>query len=148
MDIKAPEPNQSLQMLANLFTDALPPALPPMQFQSGLLPNFFHNWKLGQLERASEREAKIAENHNRNAKAKLDTIQSFLTFQARTADMFKELEHREAMRRGEREIGTEQLNKLRMENQILFYDAKIGEMEFKKREMEFKEEYENKKNAD
>jgi uncharacterized membrane protein YgaE (UPF0421/DUF939 family) len=144
-DIQVSPPNQSMQMLAELFTNALPSANPPMQFQGGLVNNFFHNWKLKQLEKASDHEATIAINHYWAGKAKLNLVQDFITFQSRTTDIFKEFEHREETRKLERALVSEQLNKIKLENQALYFETRISEMEFKKREKEFKEEYEDKK---
>ena len=140
-ELQPMKPDQSLMMLSEMFTNALPPMLPPMKFETGIIPNIFHNIKLGQLEKASDREARIAENHQRITIAKLDVLQRFLTFQAETADRFKDLEHRETIRKLQRELGTEQLNKTRLENQNLFYESKISEMEYRKRDKEFQEEY-------
>ena len=137
-----PQPPQiSIPMMPELFANALPPSLPPMQFESGLLVNFFHNWRLGQLKRGSEREADIAENYARKAKANLALLAEFMTFQAKVQDQFRELDYNEKKRNLDIEIMAAQRDEIKLKNQNLYYETRISEMEFRKREKEFEETY-------
>jgi hypothetical protein len=72
-----------LSSLPQMFQNAMPPTVPQLQFRAGVIPivsNFFHNMKLGQMEKAANLEASIAEHHVRKLRANLDGIKELILF--------------------------------------------------------------------
>jgi hypothetical protein len=75
-----PQDNFMAPMLPAMFSSAMPTQTPQMQWGSGVVNDWFHNWKLGRLEKASAREANIAENKSRTFSAYIKMMQEVMTF--------------------------------------------------------------------
>jgi hypothetical protein len=113
------------------LSGVMPRLIPPIQYENSIISNFFHNWKVGQIERETERRAKIAQNNHAETSARLQMMTEIITWQAKTQDVFQLYFHLEEMRSRERAIKDEELNKIRLENYLLQIDAKKAEFEFK-----------------
>lgn len=145
-DIQAPErqnpaANAMMAMMGDLFNNVLAPAPPPMDFNAGIIPNFFHNVKLKQQEKAGARQTNIAISNFTTTKYNLDKIQLIMLYQADCYDKQRNYIHMDEMRQLDKQIRQQELNKITMENQVLHFDGKITEMEYLKRKKEFEEEY-------
>lgn len=144
-DIQIPQQNPAVNammaMMGDLFNNVMAPAPQPMDFNAGIVPNFFHNVKTKQMVKASDGQAKISINNYTITKNNLDKIQAIMLFQADCYDKQRNYLHMDAMRELDKQVRQEELKKIQLENQNLYYEARISEMEFKKREKEFQEEY-------
>lgn len=128
-DIKKFEP--IMPMLPELFANAMPVAIPQMTWQSGFIADFMHNWKLGRIEKASEKEAMIAENKYRLVSANLQTFQEIMTFSSRVQTVFRENEYKCKM------MGFAEI-KAQLENEKLMIETQTARAELEKTEMENK----------
>jgi len=132
----------NMPSLPAMFQNTLPPEVPQIQYKAGLIPiveNFVHNWKLGQIERASEREANIAENCNRRQVAMFKGIEDLLLFGPRYNLKIKTIEHELRMmdvveRRAEAELQTVQFK-----NMQEYAEAQMAQLDLKMRMKEAKE---------
>jgi hypothetical protein len=145
-DIQPPEKqnpgmNAMMAMMGDLFNNVLAPSPPPMDFNAGIVTNFFHNVKLKQQEKASARQANIATSNNITTTQNLGKIQSIMLFQTDSYDKQRNYIHMDDMRQLDKQIRQEELRKLQLENQNLYYEGCISEMELKKHKKEFEEEY-------
>lgn len=85
--------SKNFDMLAGMMGPIMPPHLPQMEFHQGLLGGIKHNLKLGQMAKASQREAEIAEYRNRTLVANTSNVEIMLTFSAKMQNALKKLEH-------------------------------------------------------
>lgn len=118
-------------MFPDLLANAMPVPVPQMEWQTGLLHDFFHNWKLLRVERATGREASIAENKNRLVKANLSTIKEITTFSASLKDSLEEYDHKSQMRRITLETEKSKLVEQQLKNMLLQGEVKLNEVELK-----------------
>ncbi len=121
-------------MPPELFQNAIPVSVPPMQYKSGIMKDIAHNMKMRRMSKDMERRKEIAESQNAIIKANLDTMHAVMTHSAKLQDTFEKYQFN-------RDLRTEILRKRQLENQLLFYQAKNEEMEFAKRKKEFDREY-------
>lgn len=112
-----------MPMLPELFANAMPVPMPQMEWQTGFIKDFVHNWKLKRIEKASEREANIAEHKTRYVKANLDALRSLMTFSAETEMVFKRLDHEK--KRMEMEIYTAALAGQEAQADIKLKEAEV-----------------------
>ena len=87
----------TLPVLPQTIADAMPPALPPMDWESGFVKDFQYNWKLARMQKASERKAAISANNLQIAKNNIELMKSFMTASSQTELVFKEVRHKEKM---------------------------------------------------
>jgi hypothetical protein len=90
----------NMPVLPSLFTSMLPTPVPQLIYKPGILPlldGFIHNWKLGQLQRAAEREAAISEAKLRQTRAQFAQIEELLLFGPRYALAMDKLTHEKEM---------------------------------------------------
>jgi|WetSurMetagenome_2_1015567.scaffolds.fasta_scaffold00416_21 hypothetical protein len=138
-------------MLPELFQNAMPATVPQMNYGSGVVADWKHNWKLGRMEKATQREASIARSKKEMVIDNLAAMKALMTFSADVQLQFKEFEHRQNMMTLEA-IGKQQLinavtldNQLRQEkvieaqrkNQLLENEVKLSALEFQIKEREF-----------
>lgn len=145
-DIQPPEKqnpamNAMMAMMGDIFSNVLAPAPPPMDFNAGIITNIFHNIKLGQQEKASARQANVSISNFTTTKYNLDKIQLIMLYQTDCYDKQRNYIHMDDMRQLDKQIRQEELRKLQLENQNLYYEGCISEMELKKHKKEFEEEY-------
>jgi len=131
MAIKKIEP--IVPMIYDFIGNSMPEPTPKMSFSSGFIKDFRHNWKLTRMEKSSEREANIAEHKNRALVANLNSINEVMSFS-------KKFIHSMNMMDIEEKTAEANLQQIQMKNQMLFYEGKISEMEFKTREREMNKE--------
>lgn len=87
-----------MPQLPNIINNAMPIALPRMNFDDGIISMVFGTYKRRKMEESTALEAKIAQNCRDAVFAKFDTISRVLTYSAETADKLAEFEHRKTMR--------------------------------------------------
>ena len=121
-------------MIAGMLGNTAPPALPPMDYQRGIIPNIFHNIRLGQMVKTSEREKIVAQNQDAQTTYRVNQMVTSMTSQARLMDTIHKYEDEDKMRK-------ELLKEVDIRNQTNYFEMKISEMEYLKRKKEFEEEY-------
>jgi hypothetical protein len=131
----------NMPSLPSMFQNTLPPEVPQIQYKGGLVPiveNFIHNWKLGQIERASEREANIAENTNRRQVAMFKGIEDLLLFGPRYNLKMKGIEHELTMMDIAERKAEAELQGIQFKNKQEYHEAQIAELDYKVRYKEAK----------
>jgi hypothetical protein len=126
-------------IIPELIKNAMPAPVPQMSWESGFIQDFFHNWKLGRLEKASEREANISQNKHRDVKAKLDTIHEVITFSKRMETSLKQYNHQMAMMDIEEDKAKAELIQVQLKNMLLQGEVKLNEVELKIKMKEMEE---------
>lgn len=124
--------------LPQIIQNAMPVELPRANFQQDSFSLFFDNVKRGQLVKATEREAKIAENSYRSIRAKLDTIKAVVTFSSEIKESFEEFEHRKTLRVYELQEREADVFIKRAQAQQMGFDAKSAEADWEMREIQLK----------
>jgi hypothetical protein len=127
--------------LMPLMTNVMPAPVPQLQYNSGLIQGFLHNIKLGQMEKATLREALITENMDRKLRANLSIIEQSVTFSAKLALTFKKIEMENRQLDIIEKMYQADLEEKQLKNQILYYQVKNEEMDFKLKEKNFQEIY-------
>jgi hypothetical protein len=84
--------------LPQIIQNAMPVALPRMNYNDNPVSMIFGNFKRTRLEKATALEAQIAENSCRALQAKFTAIHEVVTFSAKVADTLGEYEHKKTMR--------------------------------------------------
>lgn len=120
-----------MPIMGNLMANAMPAPVPQMTWESGAVTDFLHNWKLGRIVKASEREAVIAENKSRMVAANLDIMERMMTFSARIEDQFDQFSHNKEMRKVELQKGQASLIEQQLKNQLLHGEVQLNEVELK-----------------
>ena len=138
-----------MPLMGNLVANAMPVAVPQMQWDAGIIPNFFHNIKLGQVAKASEREASIAECKSRAVKANTEAIFNIVTLSAKIEDQFDLYNHNKEMRKAElnfqqlnnmnmqlniqilQERSKEEIEQIRLKNEVLKTEVRLNDIEVK-----------------
>ena len=82
----------TLPIMPEMLERAMPVHVPQLEYNTTLYKGFKHNWKLKQLERATEREANVALNKSVMVRANLDCIEAITTFSTRLQTAFVALE--------------------------------------------------------
>jgi len=120
--------------LPAMFQNALPPMIPQIQYKPGLLTlvdNFFHNWKLKQLERASEREAEIAFNHARKMKAQFEGISELLLFGQNYELKLEKIRNSQSMMKIAEEKAQAELVEQQLKNYQLQAELQLTQLDLK-----------------
>lgn len=140
-----PMPNIMFPMMPEIMASAMPVPIPQMDWNRGIIPNFFHNIKLGQFEKATSREASIAGSKNRMVRANLDTIKQIMTFSTEVGHVFEEAKHNSKRREHEAKMWdleeqTSQagLIEQQIKNVLLQNEAKLSGLEFEMKNREYK----------
>ena len=123
--------NPMMPFIPQILMSAMPTPVPQMKFETGIIPNFFHNIKLGQLAKATESEAKIAENKRRYVESSLRMVEDITTFSSRLELTFKKLKHEEKMMGITEDTATAQLIEQQLKNMLLQNEVKMSEVELK-----------------
>lgn len=134
-----PAPIAPMLPMPELLQSAMPVPVPQMDWNSGVIRDFFHNWKLKRIERASDREATIAEHKNRYVKSSLDTIEAITTFSARLELNFRQKAHDIKMLEIDEQKGQAELINIQLKNQLLHSEVQLNEIELKIKMKELKE---------
>lgn len=113
-----------------IFQTAMPTPVPPMNYQSGFIADWIHNWKLARMERSSASEAAISQNQQQRLASDLAKIEEIITYTARLDLKFKQYKHQERMMNVEYEIREAERDKLRFENQEAYYNTKKIKFEY------------------
>ncbi len=95
---KAKPVSPIMPLTGDLVAHAIPEQYPQIRFDAGIIPNFFYNIKIGQVAKASEKEALIAEYKDRAVTAKTNSIFSIVTLSAKIEDQFDLFRHNKEMR--------------------------------------------------
>jgi hypothetical protein len=128
----------NLPGLPQIIQNAMPVPLPRMNYNDNPVSMIFGNFKRSRLEKATDLEAKIAENSNRALVAKLNSIHEVVTFSARVADTLGEYEHNKTMRSlAVQEIQANIYIKNAQAQQI-GYEAKLSELDYNMRLKQYK----------
>ena len=124
-------PAPIMPLVPDLLANAMPTPVPQMQWGTGIINDFFHNWKLLRLERATAREAGISENKYRDVKAKLDTIHEIVTFSKRMEVSLKQYNHQLFMMDIAEQREQALLIEQQLKNMLLQGEVKLNEVELK-----------------
>lgn len=124
-------PSPIMPMFPDLLANAMPVPVPQMEWQSGILQDFLHNWKLLRVERATAREAGIAEGKNRLVKANLDTIMQITTFSGKLELEFKRINTDKEMLDVNLNLAKSQLIEQQLKNMLMQGEVKLNEVELK-----------------
>lgn len=127
---------EGLPIIPEMFSNALPAPVPQLTWGTGIIGGIIHNIKLGQIERASEREANISQHRLNNLNAQIESMITILTAGQKADLAFRQVEHDRRMMELEESRELETIIKLRTENEIAKWQAKMEELEFKQREKE------------
>lgn len=120
-----------LPLVPDLLANAMPVPVPQMQWESGIIQDFFHNWKLKRIERATDREATIAENKNRHVKANLDTVHEIVTFSKKLEVTLRKYSHDITMMDITEQRAQAELIQVQLKNILLQCEGKLTEVELK-----------------
>jgi hypothetical protein len=101
----------------------IPPTLPLARYEGGIVKNWIQNKKLAQLEEMACHEANIYEAYARKARAQMEMLSSMMLAGEKMQNERDEGRYRA-------EITKAQLDKLKMENQQLYYEMKKAEYEY------------------
>ncbi|MCL5423383.1 MAG: hypothetical protein M1461_13085 [Nitrospirae bacterium] len=131
-------PAPVMPLVPELLANAMPVPVPQMEWESGIVQDFFHNWKKLRMVRATDREACISENKNRHVKANLDTIHEIVTFSKRMEASLKQYNHQMTMMDITEQRARAELVEQQFKNLLLQNEVKLSELEFriKSKEME------------
>lgn len=131
-------PALNMPMLPEILQSAMPTIIPQMTYESGVISNFFGNWKRKQIAKSKMYEAEIAESANREITARLETMHSIITFSARLKDTFETYQFKSDERAFLREqwkvlLETDKANlvQTQLKNMLLQGEVKLGEIELK-----------------
>jgi hypothetical protein len=124
-------PAPVMPLVPDLLANAMPTPVPQMQWGSGIVNDFFHNWKLKRLDRATEREANISANKHRDVKAKLDTIHEIVTFSKRLEVSIRQYNHQLFMMDKAEQREEALLIEQQLKNMLLQGEVKLNEVELK-----------------
>ena len=69
----------ALPVLPEMLANAMPPMIPPLTYNDGIIKGFFHNIKLGQISKSKSREADILVSNERGVNATLGMTKSIIT---------------------------------------------------------------------
>lgn len=132
VDPSSPAIQQPLMpIIPDLLANAMPVAVPQMEWHTGIISDFFHNWKLKRIERATDREATIAQNKNRHVKANLDTIHEIVTFSKKMETSLKRYNHEIAMMDVAEQTAQAELVNVQLKNMLLQGEVRLNEVELK-----------------
>jgi len=120
-------------ILPEMFSNALPPQVPPMTWDSGVVEDWIRNWKLGRMEKSAARLDAIS-LHQRNIAANtLAMMTEFITWQAKTADVFHDFEAKKQIRDAE-------VAEKNFKNTILYYEVEQARMDYERRRRDYEAE--------
>ena len=131
--------NPMMPFVPQILANAMPAPVPQMQFNSGIVTNFFHNVKLGQLAKASSAEAEIAENKRRYVESSLSMVENIVTFSGRLEVAFKRIKSEEAEMIINGQKAQAELVELQLKNMLLQNEVKLSELELKLKTKEMEE---------
>ena len=131
--VKPPKVNTpglpSMPIPPETLSGVMPKLIPPIQYENSIVGNFFHNWKVGQMEREAERRAKIAINNEQETSARLRMMTEIITWQAKTQDVFNQYAHIQSMREREIQLTDAKVTEATMKNQLLWYECEKAKFE-------------------
>lgn len=122
-----------LPVLPSVFSRLLPTPVPPLEYKTGVLPlfeGFLHNWKLGQLERAAEREAAISEAKLRETRAQFDQVKELLLFGRKYELALQQLRHEQEMLDLNKKTAEARLTRLQLQNIMTQIETQKAQLEF------------------
>lgn len=136
---KATPVSPIMPIMANLMANAMPAPVPQMGWESGAIQDFFHNWKLGRIVKASEREAVIAENKAKMVIANLDVMERMMTFSAKIEDQFDDFNFKKESRKIALDDAKAKLTEQQLKNQVLYGEVQLNEIEVKIKKKQLEE---------
>jgi hypothetical protein len=128
-----------MPIMGNIMANAMPVPIPQMGWESGAITDFFHNWKLGRIVTASDREATIAQNKARMVAANLDIMERMMTFSAKIEDQFDQFNFNKEGRKVLLQSGQAQLVEQQLKNQLLLGEVQLNEIEVKIKKKQLEE---------
>ena len=123
-----------MPILPEIMGSVIPVLNPQIDWGSGLIRGFFHKTKVKQRAEIAQYEAQTSEAKTRNALAVMNMMFEMQTYGAKVTDFHQQMQHNKDMRDIEKNRGL-------MENQILFFQAKNEEMDYKIKTKAFEEQY-------
>lgn len=136
-------PMQSLMMadmpgLPEIIGNAMPVVMPQMAYNTNPLAMMGGNWKRKRIEKATEMEARIAENANRALQAKLNSMITVITFSSRVSCELAEHDHKKTMFQLEEQEKQMDIFIKQAQAQQAGFEAKLSELDFQIREAQMK----------
>lgn len=130
--------NPMMPFVPEILINAMPAPMPQMQFNHGIVRNFFHNVKVNQMVKATEAEAMIAGNKQQYVASSLQMVEDITTFSARLQLRFKQIKHEEEMMKIAKDTADAQLVEQQLKNMLLKNEVELSEIEkkIKLKEME------------
>lgn len=119
-----------MPQLPSIVNNAMPTALPRMNFDDGVISMVFGTYKRRKMEESTALEAKIAGNCRDAVNAKLDAISRLMTFSTEIADKLGEFEHRKTMRSLEIQEKNAEIYMKNAQAQLMGYEAKQSELDY------------------
>jgi hypothetical protein len=123
--------NPMMPFVPQILMSAMPTPIPQMKFEDGIIKNFFHNVKVGQMVKATAAEASIAENKRRYVASSLAMVEDITTFSGRLELAFKKIKHEENMMNIDRDAAESRLVEQQLKNMLLQNEVKLSEVELK-----------------
>ena len=131
--------NPMMPFVPQILMAAMPVVVPQMKFDDGIVKNFFHNIKVGQMAKATEAEARIAENKRQYVESSLAMVESIVTFSSRLELSFKKIKHEEAMMNILKDTSNAQLIEQQLKNMLLQGEVELTQIELQIKKKELKE---------
>jgi hypothetical protein len=131
-------PMSNFPELPKLFQNAMPIEIPRASFSDGHWSLFLGNIKRGQIEKATDREAKIAENQLRSVNAKQEALFLAITFGPKVENFFAETKHNTIIRELEVQERQADVYMKQAQAQQAGFEAKAAEADWEMREIQMK----------
>lgn len=126
--------NTNVPGFAAAFPNLVPVHIPQRTYQTGIVSGIIRNIKIGQIEKESERMAKIAENQCVMVKANCEMVKAISSLSAEISATIAEADAR-------REIARESINEARLKNQRLYYETERERIAFEMEKRNFEDNY-------
>lgn len=117
--------------LPGMFGDLSPVELPPIDFERGLIPNYFQKRKLRQAAEMQKHRADLSEHRDREVGANAHRMMTALTFGASFRDIMDEFDHKKEIRTLERYEKQEIVRGLVLKNEEQHKKNLILDLEYK-----------------
>lgn len=143
-DLKKPDlmtPEVIIKGLANICGNLTPVHIPPRNYSSGMIPNFFKRIKAKQIRLIMEEVQLIEQSRTGTLRTQLDQAK-FLTFysdEIHTNQVQQETSRIIMKAQAEKEVALAEQEKMKVS--IMYFESKKAELEVKKMVKEYKEDY-------
>jgi hypothetical protein len=134
MNNKMQKRNTSISVDPRAFPNLVPVHIPQRTYQTGIVAGIIRNIKIGQIEKESERMAKIAENQLRMVSANCQMVREISTLSASINAQLVLIEDH-------KQLSNEMVLKAKLENQLLYHQVEQEKIASEMAKRNFKEMY-------